>query len=139
MVKEKETWQYTIRLLKADEKPRVVYGVVYSPCQKGQKCQLDSQNDWVNPENLRKAAWDFMAKSRVIGHQHKGKAKAEVVESFIAPMNMAVDGEEITKGSWVLAVRIQDDTIWKAVQDGELNSFSIGGKGARIPRDPQNP
>ena len=77
-----------------------------------------------------------MAKSRTVGNQHQGPAKAEVVESFVAPMDMAVDGEKITKGSWVLAVRVKDDTIWKAVQNGELNAFSIGGKGLRTPVTP---
>jgi len=39
------TWQYEIPLLKSDE-PRVVYGVVYSPCEKGDtRCALDSQQD----------------------------------------------------------------------------------------------
>jgi len=132
---EKEPWTYTVRLLKAQE-PRVLYGVVYSPCEKGQKCQLDTQSDWVEPKELREAAWDFMAKSRIIGHQHRGPAKAEVVESFVAPMDMAVDGEKITKGSWVLAVRVKDDALWKSVIDGELNAFSIGGKGIRTPAIP---
>jgi len=135
MTKKTEPWTYTVRLLKADE-PKVVYGVVYAPCQKGQKCQLDTQKDFVRPDELRKAAWDFMAKSRTVGNQHQGPAKAEVVESFVAPMDMAVDGEKITKGSWVLAVRVKDDTIWKAVQNGELNAFSIGGKGLRTPVTP---
>jgi hypothetical protein len=135
MTKKTEPWTYTVRLLKAQES-RVLYGVVYAPCQKGQKCQLDSQNDFVRPDSLRKAAWDFMAKSRTVGNQHRGPAKAEVVESFVAPMDMAVDGEKITKGSWVLAVRVKDDTIWKAVQNGELNAFSIGGKGLRTPVTP---
>ena len=135
MTKKTEPWTYTIKLLKAQDS-RVLYGVVYAPCQKGQKCSLDSQNDFVRPDELRKAAWDFMAKSRTVGNQHRGPAKAEVVESFVAPMDMAVDGEKITKGSWVLAVRVKDDTIWKAVQNGELNAFSIGGKGLRTPVTP---
>ena len=132
---EKEPWTYTVRLLKAEE-PRVVYGVVYSPCDKGQTCQTDTQNDFVRSDELRKAAWDFMANSRTIGDQHRGPAKAEVVESFVAPMDMAVDGEKITKGSWVLAVRVKDDAIWKKVLDGELSAFSIGGKGLRTPVTP---
>lgn len=131
------TWQYTVRLLKADV-PHVVYGVVYEPCPKGSNvCKLDTQDDWVTPEELRKAAWDYMEKSRTVGSQHRGPAKAVPVESFIAPVDMEVDGETIRKGSWVVGVKVNDDAIWKKVESGELNAFSIGGKGVRIPGTPQ--
>ena len=129
------TWQYTVRLLKADD-PHVVYGVVYEPCSKGSVCKLDTQNDWVTPEELRKAAWAYMEKSRTVGSQHRGPAKAVPVESFISPVDMVVDGEKITKGSWVVGVKINDDATWKKVESGELNAFSIGGKGVRVAADP---
>ena len=133
----KTTWQYTVRLLKADG-PHVVYGVVYEPCSKGSGsvCKLDTQNDWVTPEELRKTAWAYMEKSRTIGSQHRGTAKAVPVESFIAPVDMEVDGETIRKGSWVVGVKINDDAIWKKVESGELNAFSIGGKGVRVAATP---
>jgi hypothetical protein len=97
---------------------------------------LDTQGDWVTPEELRKAAWDFMANSRNIGFQHMALAKAVPVESYIAPMDMVIDGESVIKGSWVVGVRIQDDALWKAVKDGKLTAFSIGGKGVRVPASP---
>ena len=75
-------------------------------------------------------------KEKIEKHMAKGEAKAVPVESFIAPMDMAVDGDTIKKGSWVVGVKIKDDAIWKAVQNGELNAFSIGGQGVRIPADP---
>jgi hypothetical protein len=135
MTNRKTTWNYTVHLLKASS-PRVVYGIVYEPCSKSSNvCKLDTQGDWITPEELRKAAWDFMENSRTIGNQHKGEAKAVPVESFIAPMDMAVDGDTIKKGSWVVGVKIKDDAIWKAVQNGELNAFSIGGKGVRVSAD----
>jgi hypothetical protein len=136
--KNKATWQHTIRLLKqADaKKPRVVYGVVYSPCQKGGTCETDSQGDWIKPETLRKAAWDFMEKSRIVGNQHKGTAKAVIVENQITPVDMVVDGEKIVKGSWVVGVKINDDALWKKVESGELSAFSIGGTGVRVEANP---
>jgi len=134
----KTTWQHTIRLLKkADaDKPHVVWGVVYSPCQKGGTCELDSQGDWVKPETLRKAAWNFMEKSRVVGEQHKGRAKAVIVENQITPADMVVDGENIVKGSWVVGIKVNDDALWKKVESGELSAFSIGGTGVRVEATP---
>ena len=136
------TWQYTgNRLLKADSEKRVVFGVVYEPCDP-KSCELDTQKDWILPDDLQKAAWDFMeksflAKGNTVDVQHNEKpAKVVPVESFIAPVDMEVDGEKITKGSWVVGVKINDDATWKKVESGELNAFSIGGKGVRVAADP---
>jgi uncharacterized protein (DUF2126 family) len=83
--------------------------------------------------------WDYMEKSRTIGSQHRGPAKAVLVEGYTAPVDMEVDGETIKKGSWVVGVKINDDAIWKKVESGELNAFSIGGKGVRVPSEPNTP
>jgi hypothetical protein len=136
MTTKETTFHYTVRLLKADS-PHVVYGVVYEPCSKGHNvCKLDTQGDWVTPEELRKAAWAYMEKSRTVGSQHRGPAKAVPVESFIAPVDMDVDGETIKKGSWVVGVKINDEATWEKVESGILNAFSIGGKGVRVPSTP---
>lgn len=139
MVTKETTWQYTGRLLKADSPKRVVFGVVYEPCNRDETCEFDTQQDWILPDDLQKTAWDFMersflAKGNTVDIQHNEEAaKVVPVESFIAPVDMDVDGEHIIKGSWVVGVRIKDDAIWKKVESGELNAFSIGGKGVRVP------
>jgi len=63
-------------------------------------------------------------------------AKAELVESFIAPADMVVDGEQITKDSWVIGVRITDDALWNRIEKNELNAFSLDGTGVRISNSP---
>lgn len=147
MVTKETTWQYTGRLLKADSPKRVVFGVVYEPCAQNETCELDTQQDWILPDDLQKTAWDFMersflAKGNTVDIQHNEEAaKVVPVESYITPVDMVVDGENgesehIRKGSWVVGVRIKDDAIWKKVESGELNAFSIGGKGVRVPAAP---
>ena len=139
MLKEIET-TWTARLLKTDV-PHIVRGIVYEPCQKGQHCQLDTQQDWINPDELRKAAWNFMRKSymkkgHTIGNQHKGEAEAIPVESYITPADMEVDGELWKAGSWVVSVEVSDEAVWKDIESGELSAFSIGGTGVRIEGKP---
>ena len=139
MTQTKET-TWTARLLKTDI-PHIVRGVVYASCDKSQQCQLDTQQDFIRPDELRKAAWNFMAKSymkkgHTVGNQHKGEAEATVVESYITPVDMEVGGELWKAGSWVVSVKIDDDAIWQKVESGELNAFSLGGKGVRVPATP---
>ena len=35
--------------------------------------------------------------------------------------------------SWVVGVKIPDNTIWSLVKNGELNGFSLDGFGVRVP------
>ena len=96
MTNEIET-TWTARLLKTDI-PHIVRGVVYEPCTTGHSCQLDSQQDWITPDELRKAAWNFMKtsllkKGHTIGNQHKGEvalAKAEIMTMAIEASRTAV-------------------------------------------------
>lgn len=39
----------------------------------------------------------------------------------------------IAKGTWLLAVRVLSDDLWRRVKDGELTGFSIGGSARRVP------
>jgi hypothetical protein len=40
---------------------------------------------------------------------------------------MCPDGGHVKKGTWLLAVHVDDDELWKQVRDGSLAGFSIGG------------
>jgi len=139
MLNEIET-TWTARLLKSDV-PHIVRGIVYEPCQKGQHCQLDTQSDWISPAELRKAAWNFMEKSfmkkgHTVGNQHKGEAEATVVESYITPVDMEVDGELWKQGSWVFSIKVDDESTWQEIEKGNLNAFSLGGRGVRVEAAP---
>jgi len=121
----KITKEYHAAILKADEEQRLVYGVVLEPDT------VDSQGDTISADEIEKAAHRFLVKSRVVGDRHSKKAKAEVVESYIAPIDFEWGGQKVKKGSWVLGVHISDDRLWNAVKKGEYQSFSVGGFGVR--------
>lgn len=110
-----------------DLKKQIVYCVVLEPET------VDLQGDVISAEEIEKAAHEYMEKHRLIGdaHQEIG-VQAVPVESFIAPVDMAVgDGEAIKKGSWVMAIKVNDPELWGAVESGEYTGFSIGGTGIR--------
>lgn len=104
-----------------DNEQRKVYGIVYMPDT------VDAHGDYTDADTLEKAAHQFMADYRNMDIQHNMEDGAGVVvESFIAPDNFNVNGEDIKKGSWVL-VSIASEKAWEMIKRGELNSYSLYG------------
>jgi hypothetical protein len=111
-----------------DDARQIVYGVVLVPDI------VDSQGDVISKEEIEKAAHGFLIRARKHDVHHSDKPEAvETVESFVAPTDFEMGGKRVLKGSWVMGVHVSDRKIWKKVQKGELDGFSIGGTGERIP------
>ena len=118
-------WERKGKIVKQDEEKQLVYGVVLEPER------VDAQADIISSEEIEKAAHFFLKNSRVIGKKHLTKAEASVVESYIAPANFELGGEQVYKGSWVLVTKIEDEQLWQEIKQGNYNSFSVGGYGRR--------
>jgi len=106
---------------------QICYGVVSEPGV------IDLQGDRLSESEIRKACHKFMQTSQRIGKEHSGPAKASIIESYIAPTNFKCNGQKVRKGSWVMAVKIHDPSLWQAVKKGEITGFSIAGTGTRTP------
>lgn len=116
-----------------DDSKQIVYGVALTPGL------TDSQGDEIDADEIEKAAHRFLVKYRKHDVQHAevatdaaGNPLAETVESFIAPSDMVIAGEQVLKGSWVLATHVSDPGTWERVRKGEITGFSIGGSGERF-------
>ena len=116
-------------IIKADVEKQLVYGIVLEPGS------VDAQNDTISTDEIERAAHVYLQDSRVIGESHKAKAKANVVESYLAPIEFTLGGQNVTKGTWVMAVKINDDKMWNSIKEKKFNGFSIGGFSKRIPVD----
>ena len=64
-----------------------------------------------------------------MGLQHKGlvNGKVRLVESYIAPTEMAVGRAKVRAGTWMIGLHVADDDLWAQVKKGELTGLSIGG------------
>ena len=120
-----KTTSHICPIIKADDEKRLVFGVVLEPHT------VDLQGDVLDLDTIEKAAYNYLVSSRVVGDGHSQQAKAEVVESYLAPADMELGGQSISKGSWVMVVHVSDDELWSAVKSGDYTGFSIGGTGAR--------
>ena len=115
-----------IPLLKTDEE-RFVLGVVLEPET------VDAQKDIYSAAEVREAAHRFMEEYQNVGLMHRQlvNGKVKILESYVAPADLELGGGHVKKGTWVLAVRVEDDELWRQVKDGSLAGFSIGGSAQR--------
>ena len=121
-----------VNIAKAVEEQQTVTGVVLQPEV------VDGHGDIMSADVIRDTAFKFLAgfnKTTKLGVQHSvfKKGQLELVESFIAPMDMVLGSKTVKGGSWVMTVRVLDKKIWAKVKAGQITGFSIGGIAKVIP------
>lgn len=119
-------------IMKHDAVNRVAIGVVYEPYV------VDSQKQWAKPETIQRAAHNFlMSPAFASGLLHdenvtnlaiRKEGKRAVVESYVCPIEMNINGHKVREGSWIMGVKFFDDEEWKLVESGKLNGFSMHGQ-----------
>lgn len=125
-------------ITKGQAMKQLVYGVVLEPNS------FDSQDDFMLPHHVERSAHNYLkkavqGKSSVVKLQHRkqgffrNKPSICPVESFIAPVDFAVEGldEMVKKGSWVMCMHVEDPELWQDFLDGKYTGFSVGGTGVR--------
>lgn len=130
---------------KADEadeaapEERYILGIVLEPTDgtDGAPLQPDTQGDIYSAADVRKAAHAWMEEHGNVDLAHSweptAKDQVRVLESYIAPVDMDINGTKIRKGTWLLALRVLDDEIWQQIKTGGIGAYSIGGKAFREP------
>lgn len=120
---------HPVPILKKDAYRQIVFGVVLSPNE------IDTQDDYMQAKDIEEAAHKYLEQCRVVGTEHTGPIKAVPVESYIAPQDLNLAGQNgpqlVKKGSWVLGVKILDAQEWQKVLSGDYTGFSVGGFGLR--------
>lgn len=82
-------------------------------------------------ETVERLAYDYMQSGRIYSFttDHKDIAdNVSIVESWIktSENDKSKDyGLDVPIGSWIICAKVEDDTIWKRVKDGELRGFSV--------------
>lgn len=125
-----EQAKFFVPILKAEQ--QIVTGVVLQPET------VDGQGDIYSADVIAEAAHNFLAKynkQTKLGLQHKSftQGRFSLVESWLAPMDLVINGTTVKAGAWVMSVKVLDAKIWQQVKDGRITGFSIGGK-AKIQR-----
>lgn len=82
-------------------------------------------------EEITKAAYWFAKNGNQVDLQHSFEPleDAAVVESYVAKCDMEINGQSITKGTWLMTVEVNDPDVFEAIEKGEITGFSMGGVG----------
>jgi hypothetical protein len=114
-----------VPILHKREAQQIVTGVVLVPDK------VDAQGDVISAEAIAKASFDFAQRygtETKIGYMHRDFEKdLRMIESYIAPSEMNLDGYTVPVGSWIMSVKVIDKDVWGRVQRNEIRGFSIGG------------
>jgi len=103
---------------RTDDDERLIYAEVYAPFV------LDTYGEYMTAEDIRVMCHRFMQLdlTQVIDTNHDNVANGSYpVESYIA----RAGDPDFTEGSWVLVVKVPDDSLWNAVKSGTLNGYSF--------------
>lgn len=121
----KATWTTYGRIIKADADSHYVTGIVYEPMAE------DSHGNFMTEAEITKAAYWFAKNGDKVDIQHSFEPfeGATIVENWIAKADFDIDGEAVTKGTWLLTVEVTDPDVWAAIEKGEITGFSMGGIG----------
>lgn len=126
---EVEATKFYVPIAKASQEERTVTGVVLQPEV------VDAQGDIMDKGVIRAAAHRFLAGYNTRtkpGLMHKDfKPRFEIVESYLAPQELTINGKSVAEGSWIMTMKVLDDKVWDQIKKGKLTGFSIGGK-ARV-------
>ena len=125
-----------IPILKTKEE-RYVLGIVLEPNdgKAGAPLDPDSQSDIYSAKDVRDAAHRYMEHHRNLGLMHREfiTGAARILESYIAPIDFSMNGTKVREGTWLLAIRVVDDELWRRIKSEEFTGFSIGGSAIRRP------
>jgi len=124
---------------KADADKQQVFGWA-SVVEVGGQPVVDLQGDFISVDEMEKAAYSYVQKSRKGGDMHlrndwEPVQKSEMIESFIVtPEKRAAMGlpDNVPSGWWV-GFQVTDPDIWAMIRSGERTGFSIHGRGHRSP------
>jgi len=103
---------------------------------------VDLQGDIISAEEMEKAAYTYVSKSRKGGDMHlrndwQPVQKSEMIESFIVTPEkrdaMGLPGSVPT--GWWVGFQVQDPQVWADIRSGKRTGFSIHGHGRRSPAE----
>jgi len=117
-----------VPIAKIAKQERYVLGVVMEPDA------VDAHGEVADAADIRRAAHNFLVKGAQIGYQHQEKPGGlTLLESYLAPVEFKLGNRTVPKGTWLMAVRVNNDKVWQEVLDGKLTGFSIEGYAKRVP------
>ncbi len=125
-------------ITKTSEDQQIVFGWANVAIRKDGTVVEDLQDDIIEPEELEKAAYEYVLNFRDAGEKHDPglRQKGKLVESVVFTKEkiaaMGLPENSVPVGWWV-GYKIADRAAWEKIKSGEYRSFSVEGRGERVP------
>lgn len=117
-------WQRYVPIAKMEAPLRTIWLEVYVPMER------DTQGDWMTGTEIWKAMTYYMENAQRVDATHDFVERdVQVVECFQARKGDV----DFSAGAWVLGLKINDDEVWKSVEEGEYRMVSMAGLAREIP------
>lgn len=126
------------KIAKSDDDKRLAFGWANVSIRTDGEVIEDWQEDIIEPEELEKAAYQFVELYREGGEMHERGGVAVLVESvvFTQEKQKAIGIPEGTLPvGWWIGFKVLDDDVWEKVKDGTYPMFSIEGEAERVEVD----
>jgi hypothetical protein len=133
---EKDIITGRFKIQKADDDKRLAFGWAYVSQDTAGNQTEDHSGDQLEPEDLEKAAYQFVKLYREGGEMHERGGCAVLVESMIFTKEkqqaLGIPDGTLPVGWWI-GFEVTDDDVWAKVKDGTYPMFSIEGTALRVP------
>lgn len=101
--------------------------VTYVAMQEG----TDAHGDYTDSNQIRLAKESFnralIAKQKLANLFHLFETSTfDIIESYLIPCDATLGGNFVQKGSWLVTLQINDESLWEAVKKGYFVGVSIG-------------
>ena len=130
------------KIAKTEPDKMLVFGWGNVAVRKNGEPIKDLQDDMIEPEDLEKAAYEYVLDFRATGERHDPtlRNKGRLVESCVfTKEKQAAIGipEGVVPEGWWIGFKIDDTSTWDKIKKGEFEMFSIEGTGQRQPVEKQ--
>lgn len=127
---------HNLSVMKSDDDRRQVFGWANVAVRVDGRQIVDWQQDAIDPEELERAAYEYVANFGTAGEMHKRGGVGRLIESIVFTKEKAaalgIPQDALPEGWWV-GFQITDDEVWEKIKNGQYAMFSIEGKAIRVP------
>lgn len=123
------------QIAKSDEEKRLAFGWASVSMRVNGELIEDWQEDIVEPEELERAAYDYVRLYGEGGEMHERGGAAVLIESVVfTKEKMKAIGipEGMLPIGWWIGFKVLEEAVWIKVKNGEYPMFSIEGEAERV-------
>jgi len=110
-----------LEIIRKDREKQIIYGIVWTPGF------VDAAGDYVEKEDIENAAHDYLINCRKLklSHQVDIELVADLVESYLMPIDITLNKQKIKEGTWIVGIKIWDTGLWSEIEKS-ITGLSMG-------------